>query len=502
MLKGLISQTHKMKSANTQNCDALCKQVATYLHLDVCILMDQHNNIVGGFGEKSKNCFSIPIEEGISRGGKPPHMIWSIEAKCFPKTLLHNLAGMVASACLTEHIPVAICRTDEQGWPVVLCDDAWRGEIGSKGLFWADLQLPGIGSIDPSARFRTSVIKQDSFRIQLTSKRGKQMVTVLLSPAGHEIPIASKTPSHYIAKAVMVAKTPDPRASQSSRMFEAGKIMCPFPDCLVVDKIGRGSYGVVYKANRVGYGQIALKVTRVGGGVDESKMIQMEHALATGLSHPNIVEMYDHRTVRIGNAWETWFMLEYCEKGPISLRFKRQPDQPLPSILTCLEECRDIASGMGYLHSKNIIHGDLTAANVLVNRDGTCKITDFGISRMLISTDVRTESYGTVAYMPRELLANKKIGLFTDVYSFGVLMWEIRNKRRAWDSVLPTNLFLGKIAGTLPLEWPTKEDGEQLEKAYKDLCSMCTHENDSERPSFTDITKTLEDILRKIHPST
>lgn len=504
LFKTFMPHTHKL--SKNANCDALCKQVAQYLHIDNCLLLDEQHNIVGGFGEKSKNCFTMPVDVGVTASSSyppasikrstfaHPSMLWSNEAKCFPKNLLQNLGDMIASACLSRRMPVAICRTDEQGWPIVLCDESWAQEIGSNSLFWADLQLPGIGAIDPSARFRTSVIKQDTFRIQLTSKRGKQIVTVLLSPAGHEIPIASKTPAHYIAKAVMIAKTPDPRASQSSRVFESGRFVCPFPDCLVVDKIGRGSYGVVYKANRVGYGQIALKVTRVGGNVDENKMVQMEHALATGLNHPNIVEMYDHRTVRVGSAWETWFMLEYCENGPVSLRFKNNA-KVIPSILTCMEECKNISSGMGYLHSKNIIHGDLTAANVLVDRTGTCKITDFGISRMLISTDVRTESYGTVTYMPQELLAHKKIGLYTDVYSFGVLMWEIRHVRRAWESVLPTNLFLGKIAGTLELEWEGGDD-ERLESAYKHLCIQCMNNRYEARPTFTQITQILTEILK------
>ena len=243
MFKSLMSKPHRRVAA----CDALCKQVALYLHVEACLLLDDNHTVIGGFGERSKTCFVMPVENTttsmtrLNSGAKGPVIIWSQEAKCFPKALLYNLGDAVAGAFLFGRTPVAVCRTDEQGWPIVFRCSGWLSEIGDGPMFWGDLHLPGIGAIDPSARFSTSVIKQDTFRVQLTGRRGKQMVTVLLSPAGHEIPVASRAPSHYIAKAVMIAKTPDPQTSQSSRVFESGKVICPFPDCMVIEKIGRAA---------------------------------------------------------------------------------------------------------------------------------------------------------------------------------------------------------------------------------------------------------------------
>ena len=252
---------------------------------------------------------------------------------------------------MDECYGISVVRPSQPGWPVIVRDAQWRNNIGD-GRFWTDLHLPGIGTIDPGARYKTSIIKQEPFTVGVTRTRGKQLIKIVLSPLGDEpeeltepqyTPLGhrkfnSKYMCHYVAVVKMIAKTPDSTASQSSLTFDTRdkqSQQCPFLDCSLLGTIGRGSFGVVWKANRAGHGIVALKATRVMASATsftEPKMIQMESALATGLNHPNIVEMYDVRTVRRGASWETWFMLEY------SARWRLRASQSLLS-LSCASSC-------------------------------------------------------------------------------------------------------------------------------------------------------------------
>jgi serine/threonine protein kinase len=89
----------------------------------------------------------------------------------------------------------------------------------------------------------------------------------------------------------------------------------------------------------------------------------------------------------------------------------------------------DIAAGMDYLHSTNVLHGDLKSANVLLKSTTTdprgflCKLADFGLSRVLDldMTHISTKTYGTISYMPAELLSQGKMTKQADVYSFAML---------------------------------------------------------------------------------
>ena len=102
----------------------------------------------------------------------------------------------------------------------------------------------------------------------------------------------------------------------------------------------------------------------------------------------------------------------------------------------------DIASGMAYLHSRQVLHGDLKCENVLLAEAPesstevvVAKVADFGLSRNLVvgQTHLSTQSHGTVTHMAPELLERGRLSRASDVYSFGILLWELVNRKRPFE---------------------------------------------------------------------
>ncbi len=114
---------------------------------------------------------------------------------------------------------------------------------------------------------------------------------------------------------------------------------------------------------------------------------------------------------------------------------KSWPSLLQPAILLCL---LDVARGLEYLHSCNIVHGDLKPQNVLLKTAGNdrrgfvCKLGDFGLSRMLPETvsHVDTGSYGTVTHASPELLTDGRLTKACDVFAFGIVLWELVTGQR------------------------------------------------------------------------
>ncbi|KIY92650.1 Mitogen-activated protein kinase kinase kinase [Monoraphidium neglectum] len=140
---------------------------------------------------------------------------------------------------------------------------------------------------------------------------------------------------------------------------------------------------------------------------------------------------------------QTWMVLEYCDRGCLQdaidqgwLRDSPSFKTGRPNTLAVLATAREIASGMAYLHSQNVIHGDLSAFNVMLSsaapgaalcgRGFVAKVADFGLSRVLdCGSKIQTSTYGTMTAMAPEVLSQGVISKQADVYSWGVLLWQM-----------------------------------------------------------------------------
>ena len=196
------------------------------------------------------------------------------------------------------------------------------------------------------------------------------------------------------------------------------------PGFELLGELGRGGMGVVYKARRTGLNRtVALKMLLGGAssGSAEIARFRNEAEAIARLRHPNIVQVFD-----VGDhAGLPYIVLEYLGGGTLSERLRGAP-QPAKAAarLTAV-----LADAVQAAHAAGVVHRDLKPSNVLLDEDGTPKITDFGLAKQTDSRHGPTrtgEMLGSPAYMaPEQLGGGGAIGPATDVFALGAILYEL-----------------------------------------------------------------------------
>jgi serine/threonine protein kinase len=191
----------------------------------------------------------------------------------------------------------------------------------------------------------------------------------------------------------------------------------------VIEQIGRGGMAVVYKAYHPALERyVAVKVLPEELSRDSSfvERFQREARAAANLNHPNIVIVYD-----VGETNGAHFIvMEYVEGPSLTQVLKRQGALPPRRAASVVAQ---IGSALDYAHSRGFVHRDIKPGNILITGDGTAKLTDFGIVKPSEGTRLtRTGSLlGTPAYMSPEQAKDDGIGSATDIYSLGIVTYEL-----------------------------------------------------------------------------
>jgi tRNA A-37 threonylcarbamoyl transferase component Bud32 len=199
----------------------------------------------------------------------------------------------------------------------------------------------------------------------------------------------------------------------------------------VLDKIGEGAMGTVYRANDPTIGRVvAIKTVRLDARLSQEARdrIVREARSAGILSHPNIVTIYDVST----DSEHAYIAMEYVDgRGLDRLIEESGPFRPV-AILPWLDQ---VADALDYAHKKGVIHRDVKPANVLITNTGQVKLADFGIAKMTstASTDGNL-IVGTPGYMSPEQIRGSKLDHRSDVFSLGVLTFELLSGRRPFES--------------------------------------------------------------------
>ncbi|TFG79467.1 MAG: hypothetical protein E4H23_05720 [Chrysiogenales bacterium] len=199
-----------------------------------------------------------------------------------------------------------------------------------------------------------------------------------------------------------------------------GKIISHYK---IIEELGRGGMGVVYKARDVKLDRlVALKFLppQISGDEEEKKRFIHEAKAASALDHPNICSVYE-----IGETTEgQLFIAMGCYEGKtLKERIKAGP----LSVHDAVEIAVQIAEGLKKAHGKGIIHRDLKPANIMLTDEGTAKIVDFGLAKQKGQTKLTKTgtTLGTVAYMSPEQAMGKEVDHRTDIWSLGVVLYEM-----------------------------------------------------------------------------
>ena len=224
----------------------------------------------------------------------------------------------------------------------------------------------------------------------------------------------------------------------------------------VTGVLGEGGMGVVYLAERSDLGsRAAVKILRDAWlSPARRERFAAEQRTLAQLEHASIARLYDSGTLSEGTPW---FVMEYVEGTPIT-EYCRTHQCDLRERLRLFKE---ICEAVAYAHSNLVVHRDLKPSNILVKSDGTVKLLDFGISKQLDALDSAAEQTRTAArmmtpaYASPEQIRGDPVGTHTDVYSLGVILYEL-------------------IVGRLPFDLANRAPGE----AEKIIL-----EREAERPS-------------------
>ena len=222
----------------------------------------------------------------------------------------------------------------------------------------------------------------------------------------------------------------------------------------IVREVGHGAMGVVYEAVDPNIGRkVALKTIRAGtlgtNAEEVAKRFKNEARAAGGLNHPNIVTIYDADE----QNGILYLAMEFLQGATLDVLLHAQqtlmPDQAVDIV-------RQVCAGLEYAHSKGVVHRDIKPGNIMVSATGAVKITDFGIARTANVMTMTGQVLGTPNYMSPEQVVGKTVDGRSDLFSVGVMLYEMVTGERPFDGQSITTIMY-KIVHVTPVA-PNKLD--------------------------------------------
>ena len=210
----------------------------------------------------------------------------------------------------------------------------------------------------------------------------------------------------------------------------------------ILEELGQGAMGIVYKArdpkiNRL----LAIKTIRFSDDFEDKQIAEVkqrfftEAELAGKLSHPSIISIHD-----VGEDYElTYMAMELLDGKDLDFYCEKENMLPLRKILDIVA---DTADALDYAHSKGVIHRDVKPGNIMLLKNGTVKVTDFGIAKAVSSSQTKSGIIlGTPNYMSPEQINGKELDGRSDIFSLGSVFYQLLTGRLPFGGKTITELF-------------------------------------------------------------
>lgn len=261
----------------------------------------------------------------------------------------------------------------------------------------------------------------------------------------------------------------------------------------IIKIIGEGGMANVYLAyDTILDRNVAVKILRGDLASDEKfvRRFQREALSASSLSHPNIVEVYD---VGEDNG-EYFIVMEYIEGRHLKQILKKRGHLTVPEVIDIMLQ---ITEGMAEAHDSYIIHRDIKPQNIMVLDNGVVKITDFGIATALNSTQLtQTNSVmGTVHYLPPEQANGKGATIRSDIYSMGILMYELLCGELPFKGDNAVEIALKHLKEAVP---SIKDKIPSLPQSIENIIIKATAKNPKNR--YADAREMHDDLKTALNP--
>jgi serine/threonine protein kinase/Flp pilus assembly protein TadD len=283
-------------------------------------------------------------------------------------------------------------------------------------------------------------------------------------------------------------------ALHKNQTRRSAKTFADFGDYELLEVIGRGGQGVVYRARQKSLNRtVALKVIGLGHWATEGHLrrFRREAEAAASLDHPGIVPIYE-----IGERdGSCYFSMKFVEGGQLDEVSKREP----MSMRRAVELIAKVARTVHYAHEHSILHRDIKPGNILLDQKGEPHLTDFGLARLVEteSTVTRTlEVLGTPSYMaPEQAVGNNAaVGTVSDVYGLGAVLYQLLTGHPpfAGGTTYETIKLLLDTEPRQPRLWNSK-----IDRDLSTICLKCLEKDPARRyPSALILAEDLERWLR------
>ena len=266
------------------------------------------------------------------------------------------------------------------------------------------------------------------------------------------------------------------------------------PGYEILGELGRGGMGVVYKARHLKLNRIvALKMILTGGhaGSDDVKRFLSEAEAVAAFQHPNIVQVFDsgqHNNI-------PYMALEFVEGGSLADKLKNGPLSAGESA----QLVERIAHGMNTAHQGGIVHRDLKPDNVLLTKDGTPKVTDFGLAKKVEGNSELTRTgaiMGTPSYMAPEQAGGegKRVGPAADVYALGAVLYCCLAGRPPFQAPSPLDTIL-QVVSSEPT--PLRQLNPKIPRDIETICLKCLEKEPLKR--YASAEKLADELQRYLN---